>query len=698
MADQSYWRRLRSSRITRRGLIGASVRAGVGLTALGVVGAAGTAIQTGAAVSAGDTRVKRPTYGGVRRAPLAGTRSADPPSLDPFASGDELTQIAASYHYSRLMPNYAWTTALPDDTCSFWEEWRTRDTVADWPEIPDATTFVFHMVKGVRWHELPPVAGRLVTAEDVLASFDYLRGQDRQSYWWAREFKDSMISEYRQQHYPVFRFDDASFLWDHQAVFGRDLWVAPQEIIADGTIAERPIGSGPWVFESHERFEELRWRRNPDWHPETGRSLPFIDAAVATLNGDPQVLLEDLSAGRIDLSEIPASLYNDLREAAPHLEDVGFTPETKLGGFFFDHSQPPWNDPRVRIALSRALDRDQVLAETDPTGRGRWHSGLPGLEWFRLDPRDLDAFGEQFEGVDSGINFQHDPAAAQRLLAAAGYPDGIEATLHGIGPADVGTVGLYQACVRSVGESGFRFRLLLHESAPESASRRPGRMFEAWLSNVAGGEPSRIGIGPLSRRIADPHEILRQVYGGDQHLRHLVPDQPPSEGSPGADSRLQELIRAQRLEWYREELLRTIHDIQRYLATQMYVVPYPAPPIVHAFQPWLEQWRRRRPWPETHFQYCQPAYWIDAEEKAAVFEARALADPLLFARSSAIQETYVTWLAPPIWASTLYRILRDVRFIKVKTDWGWRGYSPYSDLPGRRDFRIQTGAELWLGR
>ena len=696
MARQRDWRKLWSRRLSRRTLIASSARAGVGLAAIGLLGAAGTTQRRSSAEAGGD-RVKPPEYGGVRRSPLAGTRSADPPSLDPFASADELTQIAASYHYSRLMPHYRRFNALPQDTCSFWGDvWRPRDAVARLPEIPDAMTFVFGLVDGVRWHELPPVAGRAVTLEDVQESLGYLLTQPEQSYWWAREFDSTEINEYDERHYLRINLSSEN-AWILNSVFGRDLWIAPREIIADGTIAQRAIGSGPWVFESHERFEELRWRRNPDWHPEVGRSLPFIDGAVATLNGDPHVLLEDLAAGRLDLCELPAALYSDLREAAPHLEDVRFSPNTEFGGFFFDHSQPPWDDPRVRIALSRALDRDRLLAETDPTGRGEWHSGLPALDYHgnRLDPRELHVFGEQYDGVDSGLNFQHDPAAAQRLLEAAGYPDGIEATLHGVQSPDPGMIELYRACVRSVGESGFRFRLLLHESTPSNPSLKRGRMLEDWLAAVAGHDDRRIGIGPLSRRTADPDEILRQVYGGDLHLGDQASAPYPPDGSPGADARLQQLIWTQRkqLDW--EEQSETIREIQRYLATQMYVVPYPALPTMHVFQPWLEQWRRRSPWPEIHFQFCQPAYWIDEPEREEFIEQ---SDPVLFARSKEMRKTYTTWRAPPIWASTLYELLGDVRFIKIRSGLSWRGYSPHSDLPGRRDFLIKPDMGLWLGR
>ena len=42
-----------------------------------------------------------------------------------------------------------------------------------WEVSPDAKTYTFHLRKGVKWHDLPPVNGRELTSADVKTSFDY---------------------------------------------------------------------------------------------------------------------------------------------------------------------------------------------------------------------------------------------------------------------------------------------------------------------------------------------------------------------------------------------------------------------------------------------------------------------------------------------------------------------------------------------
>lgn len=49
------------------------------------------------------------------------------------------------------------------------------DLAERWEISPDGKSFTFFLRKGVKWHNVPPVNGREVTAEDVVFSFDRLR-------------------------------------------------------------------------------------------------------------------------------------------------------------------------------------------------------------------------------------------------------------------------------------------------------------------------------------------------------------------------------------------------------------------------------------------------------------------------------------------------------------------------------------------
>src|SRR5262249_26820520 len=73
------------------------------------------------------------------------------------------------------------------------------------------------------------------------------------------------------------------------------------------------------------------------------------------------------------------------------------------------HTKPPFNDVRVRKALSMALDRNAMVKARYK--EGRWAIGIP-TDW---TGQDSPSTPEQF-----GPNWQYNPAEAKKLLQAAG--------------------------------------------------------------------------------------------------------------------------------------------------------------------------------------------------------------------------------------------------------------------------------------
>src|SRR5262245_25313417 len=104
-----------------------------------------------ASLLAADPPVKR---GGILR-----VRGWDPPHFDPHLTRAFMTMTTLSFVYSKLLRHKAGagvqpgTFALEPDLAERWEQ-------------PDDTTYVFHLRRGVRWHNKPPVNGRELTAED----------------------------------------------------------------------------------------------------------------------------------------------------------------------------------------------------------------------------------------------------------------------------------------------------------------------------------------------------------------------------------------------------------------------------------------------------------------------------------------------------------------------------------------------------
>ena len=643
MQERNYWSRMRRQRLSRRTLLGASARVGVGAAGLALVGCgdddddgqqaaaqrqpAQQAQQQQAmadqqaqqadqqamqdqqdeqqqAVSAAPSDL---IVGGTRTAPFVGPYSGDPPTLDPYENLTYRTQIPSAFHYSKLIQAVTGAEGVdPINTAEY------EGDLAGLPEIPDDVTYIFTVRDDAYWHDVDPLNGRALTMDDIQQTHDRFKEISANSAGWNDVIEQFAIGEDRSITFKLHR-PHAPFLT--LAGSSQHMWIIPPEIVDDGTVAERPVGSGPWIFESFEPGVALKWRHNRDnWHrnadfPAVSQNMPLLDNIIATMNGDTNVLIPALGEGALDYSQLSPAIYKQAVEAAPQIGDDGyvFTLNTVPGGFYFNYSIPPWNDTRVRQALSLAMDRDGVLAATDDTGRGGWHSGISQLPPYWLDPKDLDKFGETFEGEPSGTLFHRNIAESRKLLDAAGFPEGISATLHGTADYGATVVNFYEACASTAAEAGFQFEFFFKEYAAYIASIFRGNFPDGW-----DGESSHLAIGPLYGGATDPEDLFAACYarssgrhnwgsGGrvaedsvtaiDTGGNAALWSHPSavSGGGPETDERLHTMFDEQKAILDLEERIEYINEIQRYMATKMYLVPYPAAPGVYAFNPWMKQ-------------------------------------------------------------------------------------------------------------
>ena len=88
----------------------------------------------------------------------------------------------------------------------------------------------------------------------------------------------------------------------------------PLEIVDDGTVPERPDGSGPWMFDGFEPDVELTYSRNPNWHTE---GLPYFDNLQLSMIGDASTILANLEGGEFDASLLDFTVYGTAVEQIP---------------------------------------------------------------------------------------------------------------------------------------------------------------------------------------------------------------------------------------------------------------------------------------------------------------------------------------------------------------------------------------------
>ncbi|WP_018291890.1 peptide ABC transporter substrate-binding protein [Verrucomicrobium sp. 3C] len=165
------------------------------------------------------------------------------------------------------------------------------------------------------------------------------------------------------------------------------------------------IGNGPYLLKSWKINDRIVLRKNPRyWRADTVR-IPRIEALAVTRASAAFNLFVSGNADLVlDKGLVPTFFLSDLRNQ-PYFHSAPF-----LATYFYriNVTAPPLNDPRVRKALSLAIDRERLIRTITRGGELPAHSltppGIPGYT-----PPD-------------GLNF--DPVQAKTLLAQAGYAEG----------------------------------------------------------------------------------------------------------------------------------------------------------------------------------------------------------------------------------------------------------------------------------
>ncbi|OPZ63533.1 MAG: Oligopeptide-binding protein OppA precursor [Firmicutes bacterium ADurb.Bin506] len=170
------------------------------------------------------------------------------------------------------------------------------------------------------------------------------------------------------------------------------------------------IGNGPFKITKWEHNSKIELVPNPHYW---NRSAIKLTNLTFYLIDDVQTALSMFETGQLDAFDAPPAAEID------RLIQQGFLHKSPYVGtyyYMFNTTAKPVNDVRVRRALAMAIDRQQLI---DRVVRG---GQLPALAYV---PGGLPGSKAGVEFRDEGGNyFTEDVAAAKKLLAEAGYPDG----------------------------------------------------------------------------------------------------------------------------------------------------------------------------------------------------------------------------------------------------------------------------------
>ncbi|KAA2238145.1 ABC transporter substrate-binding protein [Salinarimonas soli] len=295
-----------------------------------------------------------------------------------------------------------------------------------WSVSPDGLEYTFRLRAGVRFQEnaaFKPT--RAMNADDVMFSFlrqwkedhpyhrvsgggyDYFKDLGMPSVVAGVEKVDERTVRFRltRPNAPFLASMAMPFNVVHSAEYADAMMRAgtPEQVDL------APIGTGPFAFVSLQRDVMVRFRAFADhW---AGR--PPVDQLVFSVTPNPAVRLTKLRAGECHVMAFPnpadaARIKGD--PALRLLQQEGLN----IGYMSLNVTMRPFDDPRVRRAISMAVDKAAIV-EAVYAG-----AGVPAKNPI---PPTLWSYNDEIR------DYPYDLAAAQRLLVEAGYPEGFETDL-----------------------------------------------------------------------------------------------------------------------------------------------------------------------------------------------------------------------------------------------------------------------------
>ena len=370
-------------------------------------------LTMGPAVSASaqDKPQEKPRYGGE----LVYVVPSEPPSYDAHAEETfgVIHPIAPHYNLLVRVDPFDKTGTKP-----------VGDLAESWTISKDGLVYTFKLHHGVKFHD-----GSEMTSKDVKASYDKIifppagvKSLRKESYRSVEvvEAPDPYTVRFR------LKYPETSLLLNLASPWN---WIYKADILAKDMhwYETHVMGTGPFTFVEHVKGSHWVGKKNPNYWD---KGKPYLDgframfmsssaAQVATIRGErAQIQFRGFSPPERD--QLVSALGNKIT--------VQESPWDCLNFVSMHHEKKPFDDKRVRRALSLALDRYEASQKLSKITIVKDVGGIqvPGTP-YATPPAEL----EKLAGYGHDINANR--AEAKRLLREAGVPDGFSFTFKNRG-------------------------------------------------------------------------------------------------------------------------------------------------------------------------------------------------------------------------------------------------------------------------
>ncbi len=405
--ERSYWHRLGERRLNRRRLLAAGA---------GGIAAAAVACGKQSAAPAAKTQPSQ-TSGPAGAAQPGGTLTTsnrdNSPNLDVDRTTSGYTKAPVGAIQSRLL---RYQTGADFHVS---EDHKVESDLATSWESPDAVTWTVKLRPDAKFHNVPPVNGHVVEAEDIKSTV--LRAQDPKNAARAGleaidpsqvQTPDAQTVVFKLK-YPFAGFTDTMASPNYFYIFPREAQAGSYDP------TKQVIGSGPFTFDSY--TPDVGWvlKKNPSWFV---KGQPYVDQIKWNVLPDTSRMKAEFTSGQLDLIGVTDGLPIDLNDV-PTLEHDNpkaqvIKTDPRAGSIIFvqlGDPNSPFQDIRLRRAMSMGIDRDTVNKVLYQGGAQPQFYAYLSLGQKSLHMSDLPA--------DTAQYYKYNPAQAKQLLQASGFAD-----------------------------------------------------------------------------------------------------------------------------------------------------------------------------------------------------------------------------------------------------------------------------------
>jgi|SaaInl7_200m_RNA_FD_contig_71_329903_length_4969_multi_5_in_0_out_0_2 peptide/nickel transport system substrate-binding protein len=306
----------------------------------------------------------------------------------------------------------------------------TAGAIAESWEFRNDSTIVFHIRKGVHFHNKPPTNGREVTAEDVVFSLKRLweteGGYVYKSYSWDKHMESIEMPD-KWTVVLKTKPGKAGIVFNIAGFF---MAIVPKDAVQKfGNLLDwkNSIGTGPWILQDYKSGMSAKFVKNANYwgtdplHP--GNKVPYVDEVRHLYIPDQSTRMAALRTGKVDQSrQIPWEEGDGLVASSPKLKWAKSLKTTAASlAWRADKPELPTYDVRVRRALMMAIDHKAIA-------QGFYGGNAEILAWPVMPTTDWADTYIPLEKLDRSIQEQYEyhPEKAKKLLAEAGYPNGFD--------------------------------------------------------------------------------------------------------------------------------------------------------------------------------------------------------------------------------------------------------------------------------